>query len=306
MMLLRLAGLILLSLLSTHSQRTGIIPRKTEGSLGGTVTLTCNLPVGQPSGRTLVHWYKEKQGRSLDWIFTCSDFSKPDGKYSNRPDTTTRSSLIISNVQRNDSGLYYCVKYNSEHPEFLEGIRLIITDDSRTDFSLLVSPFFEELWHNHTLPLLCLFLDVHPSWKPVSWNTSSKTSQNQLDIGVTEAHGRFSIWSIWLVLPEAPFQGKALGCAAEGNRNFSAIFQKNRKSRSPENCVLKLCLGGPWIPILLLILLLLFRKRCARGNAAQPANPRLMGEIQQTTYAEVHFNNQNMAFTDQSHFSNPS
>ncbi|XP_037738506.1 T cell receptor alpha chain MC.7.G5 isoform X2 [Chelonia mydas] len=79
-----------------------------------------------------VRWYKEQQNGSLHGIHQSSQSESLDGKYlSNVNITANTFSLLISNVQRDDSGVYYCGLSASVYlqPNFGNGTRLIVTGD---------------------------------------------------------------------------------------------------------------------------------------------------------------------------------
>ncbi|EOA93895.1 Ig kappa chain V-VI region NQ6-8.3.1, partial [Anas platyrhynchos] len=73
-------------------------------SPGATAELSCSI-----SGSTdRANWYREKPDGSLEWIYWSAAASNPKGKYSGTVRAPGIFSLSISNVQREDSGYYYC------------------------------------------------------------------------------------------------------------------------------------------------------------------------------------------------------
>uniref|UniRef100_A0A8C3T6N9 Ig-like domain-containing protein n=1 Tax=Chelydra serpentina TaxID=8475 RepID=A0A8C3T6N9_CHESE len=79
-----------------------------------------------------IMWYKEQQGGSLQWIYQSYESAASDGKYSSNVSPAANTfSLIISNVQRDDSGVYYCglSAFLYLQPNFGNGTRLIVTGD---------------------------------------------------------------------------------------------------------------------------------------------------------------------------------
>uniref|UniRef100_A0A8C0J0G5 Ig-like domain-containing protein n=1 Tax=Chelonoidis abingdonii TaxID=106734 RepID=A0A8C0J0G5_CHEAB len=94
---------------------------------GKTAEIHCKLS----TRRQYVFWYKELQNGSLHWIYQSYEFATPPHeKYSSKVNSQTNTfTLIISNVQRNDSGVYYCGLAVYVHPNFGTGTRLIVTGE---------------------------------------------------------------------------------------------------------------------------------------------------------------------------------
>ncbi|XP_038023807.2 M1-specific T cell receptor beta chain-like [Anas platyrhynchos] len=124
-------------------------------SPGATAELNCSI-----SGSTdRASWYREKPDGSLEWIYWSAAASKPNGKYSGMMRAWGIFSLSISNVQREDSGYYYCTS-SVLHSQFGNGTRLLVTDASEPKLSILVPVDAEE--PSDFVSLLCHL--------PGSWN----------------------------------------------------------------------------------------------------------------------------------------
>ncbi|CAI5798492.1 immunoglobulin gamma-1 heavy chain-like [Podarcis lilfordi] len=120
-----------------------------------------HCPVVNETFLLMVSWYKEDEGKNLRRIYESFPYAKQvQGRYSSQG-----QGLRISDVQRNDSGVYYCAT-----TRLMRGTRLVISDaDPKGDFN--------------------------------AWNTSGETSQDQNYITMANGNGDFSIWSVKLITP---------------------------------------------------------------------------------------------------------
>ncbi|XP_060108876.1 uncharacterized protein LOC132581548 [Heteronotia binoei] len=262
---------------------------------GTEVTIQCSLPYWLNTSSTEVPWYKEELNRSLHRIYQSSLFSKPQGKYSSPSKAPPYGSLTISNVQRNDSGVYYCTTPPYRSFASLQRTRLIVTNTSGPTFSILAPPTLPKDQVNHTVPLLCLIFDADPTWENVSWDIDGETSQAPKHVDMIDANGVFSIWSLKLVPPKSWTQGATDRCSVQPNGRFSAAASANTGSCNPV-----LHFGVPCVVILLVILSLIlrFRKHLTRGKVKQPASPVHTREIPQVNYADLRYNSPNVVETD--------
>uniref|UniRef100_A0A8C3H9C0 Ig-like domain-containing protein n=1 Tax=Chrysemys picta bellii TaxID=8478 RepID=A0A8C3H9C0_CHRPI len=119
--------------------RPGILTASQEGILiqqspaqiflasGKTAEIHCKLS----TRRQYMYWYKELQNGSLHGIYQSYESAAlPHEKYSSKVNIPANTfTLIISNVQRNDSGVYFCGLAVYVHPNFGTGTRLIVTGD---------------------------------------------------------------------------------------------------------------------------------------------------------------------------------
>lgn len=92
--------------------------------LGATAELSCSIS-GSPWD---TNWYREKPDGSLEWIHWSTAALKQMGKYSRTVRAQGIFSLSISDVQREDSGYYYCTS-SVLHSQFGNGTRLLVTGE---------------------------------------------------------------------------------------------------------------------------------------------------------------------------------
>ncbi|XP_075763795.1 immunoglobulin kappa light chain-like isoform X3 [Pelodiscus sinensis] len=229
-------------------------------------------------------WYKEQPSGSLQRI------EMSDGRYSSTVNiSANRFSLMISNVQRDDSGVYFCGLNAYIHPDFGNGTRLIVTDASEPRLSVLVPSDLGDAELFHDVPLLCLLSDFAPPWS-ILWDTGEGDLAGQMDAGAIDGDGVFSVWSLTTILSKWWNQGMNCTCTAKENgtgRNISTTVTKETA-----DCRIVFYAGLPCIFILLLIqlLILLWRKRLTRGRAVPRENPIPMRQVPQTEYATLTHN----------------
>ncbi|XP_065430250.1 immunoglobulin gamma-1 heavy chain-like [Chrysemys picta bellii] len=295
----QIVGVILIYLQMTASGKEIQIlqsPAQLRLKSGDTAQLHCKTLEDEVT----TMWYKEQSG-SLRWIYRSSEFASPDGKYSSEANTATNTfSLIISNVQREDSGIYYCGLFSFMYlqPNFGNGTRLIVTDAAEPRLSILVPSAPEDAELPPVIPLLCLLSDFTPPWSAVLWDTGEEVSEGQTDAGAIDGNGVFSVWSLTTIPSETWNQKTICTCTAKESsmgRSISATVSKETERRDAGDCEIVLYAGLPCIFILLFIqlLILLWRKCPVRGRAVRRGNPIPMRQIPQTEYASLPYNNSN-------------
>ncbi|KAH1179867.1 hypothetical protein KIL84_005917 [Mauremys mutica] len=179
-----------------------------------------------------VRWYKEQQNGSLHGIHQSSESESLDEKYSRKVNITANTfSLLINNIQRDDSGVYYCGLSASVYllPNFGNGTRLIVTDASKPRLSILVPSTQEDTELPRVIPLLCLLSDFTPPWSEVLWDTGEEASDGQTDAGAIDGNGVFSVWSLMTIPSETWNQKTICTCTAKESsmgRSISATVSK--------------------------------------------------------------------------------
>ncbi|XP_037738507.1 uncharacterized protein LOC119564059 [Chelonia mydas] len=262
---------------------------------GQTAKLYCRI--SKEEWRVL--WYKEQQNGSLHGIHQSSEFEPSNGKYSSKVNITANTfSLLISNVQRDDSGVYYCGLSTSMYlqPNFGNGTRLIVTDASEPTLSILVPSNPEDAELPPIIPLLCLLSDFTPPWSAVLWDMGEEVSQGLMDAGAIDGNGVFSVWSLMIIPSETWNQETICNCTAKESstgRSISATVSRETERQDAGDCGIVFYAGLPCIFILLLIqlLILLWRKCSIRGRAVQRQKEIPMRQIPQTEYATLTYNN---------------
>ncbi|XP_030398373.1 immunoglobulin gamma-1 heavy chain-like isoform X1 [Gopherus evgoodei] len=261
---------------------------------GKTAEIDCKLS----TRRQYVYWYKELQNGNLHGIYQSYKFAAPPHeKYSSKANIQANMfTLIISNVQRNDSGVYYCGLVVYIHPNFGTGTRLIVTDASEPRLSILVPSTLEDAELPPVIPLLCLLSDFTPPWSEVLWDTGEEASEGLMDAGAIDGEGVFSVWSLMTIPSEMWKQEMTCTCTAKESsmgRSINATVSKETDEATKENCNYVLYVGLSCIFILVVIQLtiLLFRKGPSRaGRALQTGNQIPRRHIPQTEYAAVRYN----------------
>ncbi|XP_061462667.1 uncharacterized protein LOC133375135 [Rhineura floridana] len=286
-MLLSLHRALCFPVTAARWQGNAEIPQKLaqiSASPGATVSISCNIPTGSFPGKVI--WYKEEHDGRLCTIKVEYLLGIKDGCQVN---------LTKQNLQKNDSGIYYCAALSINDFKIMSSTRLIVLGASQPRLSIFVPSTLEAADRNLSIPLLCVFFDTNPDRNTtLSWSSGGNTSQDQQHGDLIDWEGTFSIWSLKLIPPERWTHGMPYSCSDQENRNFTAVVPKNVVPVNTGNCRYILYVGLPCVLLLLLIppsVLLLFRKRLAgAGNAGGPADQIPMRVIQQTDYAEVRCN----------------
>ncbi|KAM6037797.1 uncharacterized protein LJ206_000082 [Theristicus caerulescens] len=238
---------------------------------------TANLSCRVLEYSSYVNWYKEKPDGSLQWIYQSSRFSSLKGKYSGRMEKENHFFLAISPAQREDSGVYYC-SFHTFFPSFGNGTRLVVTDATQPQLSILVPADAEEPGQPlATIPLLCRLHDLPPGWDTVRWQPGGQ--ETPVTAAAVDEHGVFSAWSITWV-PAEQWDGAATCMALESrtNRTCSVTISKGARAEGCLSWPLVLGLSCVSLLLLLQLTILLCRRRLAgahprSGAASQPLRP---------------------------------
>ncbi|XP_043357726.1 immunoglobulin gamma-1 heavy chain-like isoform X2 [Dermochelys coriacea] len=238
----QIVWVILFCLQMTASQK-GILIQQSPAQIflasGETAQIDCKLS----TGGQYIYWYKELQNGSLHGIYQSYKFAAtPHEKYSSTVNSeANKFTLIISNVQRNDSGVYYCGLAAYIHPNFGNGTRLIVTDASEPSLSILVPSNSEYAELPPVIPLLCLLSDFTPPWSAVLWDTGEEASDGQTDAGAIDGNGVFSVWSLMTIPSEKWNQKTICTCTAKNSTGTSINATVSKETDEARKKKLQLC-----------------------------------------------------------------
>ncbi|XP_060125447.1 uncharacterized protein LOC118076396 isoform X3 [Zootoca vivipara] len=214
-------GIMLLFLRAAGSRGNTDIPptlASISASPGATVNISCNIPEG--TFVVIVSWYKEEHEGGLHKVGEIYAPQKPGAK------TSSQVNLTRHNVQKRDSGVYYCVAAIVQNFTFLSGMRLFVLGTSGPRLSLFAPSAAEDTELSHHVPLLCLLIDANPDEDTFSWDIGGETSQDRKDGNMIDG----SIWSLKLIPPERWRQGMGYSCSDQERRNISAVVPSNATS----------------------------------------------------------------------------
>ncbi|KAM6455636.1 uncharacterized protein PHA67_014404 isoform 1-T1 [Liasis olivaceus] len=284
-MLFYFAGFILMTWQASEmSKNISLYSNWIVESPGKTVAIQCSFP-REESQFPAMSCYKEREDKLLYKIYDCTIGAKSEGKYSCSTDKQTYYALVISNVSRNDSGIYHCFTPKPGSYEICNTTQLIITSFSRQSLSVLAPSIGEDAQMKHSIPLLCLFWDANPAWDSISWNFAGETSQDEY-INPTYRQEFFNIWSLKMISLARWINGTSFSCS-NPNRNMTTEVIKKGASANTGQCNLFLYFGVPCILLLFsATLCLVFRKHPAQGTVQESTNQILMRNIYQADYSE--------------------
>ncbi|XP_059575072.1 T-cell surface glycoprotein CD8 beta chain-like [Alligator mississippiensis] len=220
-----LAGILLLALQVAASQEQLWLqqnPAEIWTTSGHTVQMDCTVLYED----SRVSWYKEHQDGSLQCVAQTGKPVPAKGRYSSKVSGAGKTvSLVIRDLQEEDSGLYYCAVNTFTYAGFGNGTRLIISDVAQPSLAILAPSPKEEAELPDPVPLLCLLSPQAQGWGAPLWDLG-EGSPGQADSGAQDGEGA---WSLTTVPKEKWDTGTCCTCTArqEGTRrNISAAMPK--------------------------------------------------------------------------------
>nr|4RNR_B Chain B, PGT130 Light Chain [Homo sapiens]4RNR_D Chain D, PGT130 Light Chain [Homo sapiens] len=150
-------------------------PPSASGSLGQSVTISCNGTSSDIGGWNFVSWYQQFPGRAPRLIIfeVNKRPSGVPGRFSGSKSGNS-ASLTVSGLQSDDEGQYFCSSlFGRWDVVFGGGTKLTVLGQPKAAPSVtLFPPSSEELQANKAT-LVCLISDFYPGAVTVAWKADS-------------------------------------------------------------------------------------------------------------------------------------
>ncbi|XP_051901679.1 uncharacterized protein LOC127587422 [Pristis pectinata] len=247
-------------------------------SVGSTFKVHCHTG-WLSSGK--VFWYKRQHREHLQYLFSVMEYTPPVGRLSGQVNgELTIYSLIVNDVQRNDSGWYYCsAKEFSGLPfVFGNGSKLIIAGSPHI---LLLTPAAGEIRGVKTVQLMCLAQTAAADSLSIRWEISGRDVEGRVDSGTIDRDGTRSVRSQIDVPVETWSSGAVCTCALRVNdtETISDSVFAGRDDSPQQVCISLLYLVFPVVIILPATVMVAVRRRFRNRRSGT-----------ESTYASLTFN----------------
>ncbi|XP_067878537.1 Ig heavy chain Mem5-like [Heterodontus francisci] len=248
-----------------------------------------------------VFWYRQQHRRDMQLLYKVSKQQPADGRFSSEVDGKSGNyALVISNVERNYSGMYYCASRSHQNMAriFGNGSTLVVTEGPPAVFLLTPPP--AEISSMERVPLMCLVRGLSPHSLPIRWNVSGEISEGQTDSGAIDEDGTYSFRSHINVSVETWSSGVVCTCTVQINsaeKFISENLSSQRDSPRHTSCTLPIY-GSLSAAALLLLGMVVFtagrscRKRQSGNMNSDEELPdsRPRAQEKETLYARLAFN----------------
>ncbi|XP_072404868.1 uncharacterized protein [Chiloscyllium punctatum] len=183
-------------------------------SVGSTIKLHCHTG-WFASGAVL--WYKHHQREYLQLVYIVRKNFPQKQRFSGEINMdATIYSLVIEDVQRHDSGQYYCAARKLYGTAFIfgNGSTLHIAGPSNI---LMLYPPRNDVFQMDVVPLICLVQNVKSKTLTIHWNASTWNAVGSMLTEAIDSDGAYSIISHIRVPMEAWKYDSVCSCSAEVN-----------------------------------------------------------------------------------------
>ncbi|XP_058863575.1 immunoglobulin alpha-2 heavy chain-like [Acipenser ruthenus] len=239
-----------------------VTPQRYTARPGESVRMQCSIDTVLLAS-SVISCYREQPGRVLELVAQFIRHALTNGRYTGEIHNDNGNfSLTIGNVQRSDSGLYFCIVRASGTFTPGRSSRLVVTDPQITPSVQLFSlgPAEGESVWTEPAPVVCLVRDASPLWGPVLWTIPGVSAEptSRFEEGLTEPDDSYTMTSHITVSAE---QWESGGVMCEVHNNVTGEVYTSGKGihgnsifgKWGTNCLHVLYYGLPGVCVLFLI-----------------------------------------------------
>ncbi|XP_043357722.1 uncharacterized protein LOC119848050 isoform X5 [Dermochelys coriacea] len=182
-------------------------------------------------GGSRIFWYLRREGETPTCIKSCLDnqnVSKFACKHERRSST-----LEISNIEKTESGIYYCAYKYSSYLLFGNGSTLIVGDSyTNSSWVMLLVPFPHGSQVTGAANLACV---IHGVSSPVyvSWSVSGELQEQGLMRSLKAKDGSLTLINHISVPMDTWISGKNFTCEVKFNSSGNTVKKSTRYSVAP-------------------------------------------------------------------------
>ncbi|CAM4695719.1 unnamed protein product [Caretta caretta] len=182
-------------------------------------------------GGSNMFWYLRREGEKPTCIKSCLD-DQNVSKFACKHETHS-STLEISNVQKTESGIYYCAYRYSSYLIFGNGSTLIVGDSyTKSSWVMLLVPFPHGSQVTGTANLACV---IHGVSSPVhvSWSVSGELQEQGLTRSLKAKDGSLTLINHISVPMDTWTSGKNFTCEVKFNSSGNSVKTSTRYPAAP-------------------------------------------------------------------------
>ncbi|XP_074979110.1 immunoglobulin kappa light chain-like [Caretta caretta] len=190
-------------------------------------------------GGSSILWYLRREGEKPTCIKSCLD-DQNVSKFACKHETHS-STLEISNVQKTESGIYYCAYRYSSYLIFGNGSTLIVGDSyTNTSWVMLLVPFPHGSQVIGTANLACV---IHGVSSPVhvSWSVSGELQEQGLTRSLKAKDGSLTLINHISVPMDTWTSGKNFTCEVKFNSSGNSVKKSTRYSAASSTAPAREC-----------------------------------------------------------------
>ncbi|XP_043357738.1 immunoglobulin kappa light chain-like [Dermochelys coriacea] len=264
-----------------------------------TAKIHCSSTENLEGGSSIL-WYLRREGETPTCIKSCLD-DQNVSKFACKHETHG-STLEISNVQKTDTGIYYCAVRITSYLLFGNGSTLIVGDSfTNSSWVMLLVPFPHGSEVTGTANLACV---IHGVSSPVhvSWSVSGELQEQGLTRSLKAKDGSLTLINHISVPMDTWTSGKNFTCEVKFNSSGNTVKKSTRYPAESKTAHTSSCLPSIVSLAVLSALMLLMvslsliwtlcpsRPGFQPRNSAPPASQENQGGI---LYAHLDFDSRN-------------